>query len=268
MLRSTHLVGDLERLADLVAVIDHGRAAHDVWKGLLWWDFRRHRQGFVIGLPTIALAAMMIGMVENVAGPWFLWGGLVMGAATGIGFGLGESSLCYEEYSLGLQPARRDRYYVRFFLGLAFLFVLLVVGLAAGPLGWVRSFWELLPVELPRYQPDAELWRGFQGVGYFFLSVGLGFATFVESYAVSMQVGRSVRTNWVGKFAPFVVGAAALVALDLELFGGDPGYLTCGVALVYGLLQIESGCRRFESKDGSSTGRAPSARRVLAPVWP
>lgn len=222
---------------------------HSAWKGLLWWDFRRHKQGFVIGLPSIVVVALMMGLVENASGPWFFIGALVMGVDVGIGFGRGEWVLGYEEYSLGLPPARRDRYYVRLFLGLAFLFVLLVAGLAAGPLGWVRALWELLPMELPAYDSAEELWAGFQSAGFHFLSAGLGFAAFVETYAVSMQVERGAQPNWMVKLVPFAVVAALAANLDLHYAHGNAGYLTGGVGLAWGLARVEWGCRRFERKD-------------------
>ncbi len=237
-------------------------------RGLLRMDFQRHREGFLIGLPSIVLVSLAIGLVENAGGPMFFWMGLAMGAGCGVGFGRGESLQGVEEYSFGLPPTRQDRYTVRFLLGIAFLAVVYFLGLAAGPLGWVRALGELLPIELAEYQPEAAIWEGFRGTGFYVLSIGLSLAVFAESYAVSINVEHSDDTTWVLRLLPFCVAAAATIALDYHFLSGSVGYLSGAIGLAYFVPRAYLGMRRFERRDvvleggGTEEGR-PQGSRVL-----
>jgi len=244
------------------------RLRRETLKGLLWWDFQRHREGFLFGLPSIALMAVFLGLVENAGGPMFLWMGLAMSVGCGLGFGRGEWSEGYEEYSLGLPPTRRDRYLVRLSLGFGFLAFLLFVGLAAGPFGWVRAGWELVLTEPPPYDPAGKIWEAFQGNGFYFLTVGVTFATYVECYATSIAAQRVDPYSWGLRLVPFALGSLGLIQLDRVLFPGNVGYLTFSVGVVYGLFRILTGLRRFEQKDAvfdasPSSAGCDGSRRIM-----
>jgi len=252
------------------ATVDVGALRKNALKGLLWMDFQRHKEGFLIGLPSIALMALFIGLAENAGGPMFFWMGLAMGIGGGMGFGRGEWAQGVEEYSLGLPPTRSDRYYVRFALGLAFLFCLFFFGLAAGPLGWVRDMWELTPFELPAYRPDAPIWEGFNGPGFYLLSIGLSLAVFSEFYAVCINVERRDDVLWLARVSPFCLGTLLIVAADYHFLAGDVGYLTGALGLAYVAPRTYFGARAFERKDvvldGAAPGTAGEARRPIVVV--
>jgi len=216
--------------------------------GLLWWDYRRHREGFLLGLPSVTVCALLIGLVENAGGPMFLWMGLAMGVGCGLGFGRGEWSEGLEEFSLGLPPTRRDRYLVRLGLGLAFLGWLLFLGLAAGPLGWVRALWEALSFDMSHYRAEAPIWEAYRGPGFYALAIGLTLATYVECFATAMAVERPGST-WAMRFVPVGLGLAALVSLDLALFPGRVGFLTGAVGLAFAAVRARTGLASFERKD-------------------
>ncbi len=245
----------------MTTAVDVRALRRNALKGLLWMDFQRHREGFLIGLPSVALMALLIGLVENAGGPMFFWMGLAMGVGGGMGFGRGEWAQGVEEYSLGLPPTRRDRYYVRFALGLAFLFSLFLLGLAAGPFGWIRALWELTPLELPAYRPDAPIWEGFNGPGFYVLSVGLSLAVFSEFYAVCINVERRDDTLWFARVLPFCVGALLVVASDYHFLAGNVGYLTGILGLAYAAPRTHLGARAFQRKDVVLDGAEPANNR-------
>jgi hypothetical protein len=203
----------------------------------------------VIGLPSILVAALAIGLVENAGGAMFFWMGLAMAVACGAGFGRGEWSEGVEEYSLALPPTRRDRYFVRFGLGVAFLIVLQLFGLAAGPTGLIRGMWELLPLELPVYRENAAIWQAFDGPGFYVLSIGVTYAVYAEFYAVCMNTERESDTLWFFRLVPFLLGALVVVAIDTKFLVGSVGYLTGLLGLTYAVPRTFLGAKAFEHKD-------------------
>jgi hypothetical protein len=243
----------------------------DALRGLLWMDLQRHREGFLIGLPSVALVALLIGLIENAGGPMFFWMGLAMGVGCGMGFGRGEWAQGIEEYSLGLPPTRRDRYFVRFALGLAFLLTLQFFGLAAGPLGWVRALWELTPFELPTYQPNAPIWEAFNGPGFYVLSLGLCLAVFSEFYAACINAEHRDDVRWMARVAPFCLGAVLVVAADCHFFAGKVGYLSGILGLAYVAPRTYLGAKRFQRKDmvldgGAASGAGQDRRPIAVPT--
>ncbi|MCB9896608.1 MAG: hypothetical protein H6825_01265 [Planctomycetes bacterium] len=226
-------------------------------RGLLWMDYQRHKEGFLVGLPMLAVAMLAVGAIDGASGPLVFWMGLAMGVACGLGFGTGEWTQGVEEYSLGLPPTRRDRYLVRFALGLAFLLPLYVLGLASGPLGWTRALWELTPFELPAGRLDSVLWDGFAGPGFCVLGIGLSLAVFAETYAVSINVERR-GSPWFVRLVPFGVGAALVAVADSAFFPDAFGYLTGLLGLAWVAPRTVFGARAFERKDvvldGPTTG--------------
>ncbi|MFT5731862.1 MAG: hypothetical protein ACJAQ3_004047 [Planctomycetota bacterium] len=227
-------------------------------KGLLWMDYQRHREGILIGLPSIALMAIFIGLFEDVDGPMFFWTCLAMAIGCGIGFGRSEWTLGVEEYSLGLPPSRKDRYYVRFGLGIGFMLAVQFMGLAAGPFGWVSALGEMTSIQVPHPSQDISLWAGWDAPGFYMMCVGASLAIFAECYAVCMNSENADTSIWSVRIIPFIVAAIALINVDYYLLPGNVGILTGTLGLIYTLARTLRGARQFESKDmvmdGPETG--------------
>jgi len=220
-----------------------------VLRGLWWWELRRNRQEIWGGLGSALFVAALVGMTTGIKGRWFLMGTLVVALSAGINIGSSGWKKGYEEYSLGLPPSRADRFQVRFGLGFAYLAVMLLIALAAGPFGWFYSLGELVGTAEPLSSEVNRLGTHFEGLGMFVFSIGLGLALYVESLVIAINIERGTQPTWVVEFLPFGLGAWLVAGADMTFFSPDAGFLTGAVALLWSAIRLQSGRRRFEAKD-------------------